>query len=82
MLGRLKARLHRTQPAKFGLSEPGTAAIVNILKLLPARLRELYSRKVCPKEPDQEALSKIKRWLLVKEVEDPPLIQEAITQRI
>lgn len=61
---------------KIGLPEPRTAASVEMLKLLSGGIRELYSRKSCLEEPDQEELNKTRKYILVKEGEYAQLIQK------
>lgn len=67
---------------KIGFAEPGTVASAHMLKLLPGRLRGLYSEKGCLKEPEQEVFIKVRKCLLVKEGKYAQLIQSCLTQEL
>lgn len=55
--------------------EPRTAACVEILNLLPGRLRQVYCEKACSQELDQEALNSTRNSLLVSEGDYAQLLQ-------
>lgn len=61
---------------KIGLPEPAVAGSLDIRKLLPGRFRDLFKGIVCVKVPDQKALRKARKSLLVKEGQYMQLIQK------
>lgn len=60
---------------KTGLPEPRTAANVDMLQLLPDRLRKLYDGKECLRESDQEALNTTGKRFLVRGEQFERIIQ-------
>lgn len=60
---------------KHGIPKPGTTGSVDMLKLLPGRLPELYSGNGCLIDPDHEAFNRTRKSLLVNERDYAQLIK-------